>query len=201
MRPHLATSSSSSFAVSGGHPTGAGRVAFWGPGAVSRPRPPLPLPLPPRARGVGRDGGVRTAEQPTFYDLLGISSEGTFEDVRAAYRRMARKYHPDVSPPDATAENTRRFIEVQEAYETLSDPSRRATYDRALARGVCRLAFSASRRASSSLYEDQEEKSGWRRSWEDQIVELKKRSMGKDSEENLSWGARMRRRAESSSAE
>lgn len=194
MRPHLATPSS--FAVSGGHPTGAGRVAFWGPATVPRPRPPLP----PRARGVRRDGGVRTAEQPTFYDLLGISSEGTFEDVRAAYRRMARKYHPDVSPPDAAAENTRRFIEVQEAYETLSDPSRRATYDRALARGVCRLAFSASRRASS-LYEDQEEKSGWRRSWEDQIAELKKRSMGKDSEENLSWGARMRRRAESSSAE
>lgn len=146
MRPHLATPSS--FAVSGGHPTGAGRVAFWGPATVPRPRPPLP----PRARGVRRDGGVRTAEQPTFYDLLGISSEGTFEDVRAAYRRMARKYHPDVSPPDAAAENTRRFIEVQEAYETLSDPSRRATYDRALARGVCRLAFSASRRASS-LYE------------------------------------------------
>ncbi|KAF0901167.1 hypothetical protein E2562_038181 [Oryza meyeriana var. granulata] len=61
---------------------------------------------------------------------------------------MARKYHPDVSPPDAAAENTRRFIEVQEAYETLSDPSRRATYDRALARGVCRLAFSASRRVA-----------------------------------------------------
>jgi hypothetical protein len=39
-----------------------------------------------------------------------------------------------------------------------------------------------------------EEKSGWRTSWEGQIAELKKRSTGKDSEENLSWGARMRRR-------
>ncbi|CAN6330679.1 unnamed protein product [Urochloa humidicola] len=49
---------------------------------------------------------------------------------------------------------------------------------------------------------DHEEKSGWRRSWEDQITELKRRSMVKDSEENLSWGARMRgRRAEASSAE
>lgn len=49
--------------------------------------------------------------------------------------------------------------------------------------------------------QEQEEKSGWRRSWEDQISELKRRSMTKDSEENLSWGARMRRRAEASSAE
>jgi hypothetical protein len=50
--------------------------------------------------------------------------------------------------------------------------------------------------------QDHEEKSGWRRSWEDQISELKRRSMVKDSEENLSWGARMRRRrAEASSAE
>jgi DnaJ-class molecular chaperone len=152
---------------------------------------------------------VRTEEQETeattrtFYDLLGISAEGSADEVRAAYRRLALKYHPDVSPPGAAAENTRRFIEVQEAYETLSDPSRRASYDRALARGVCRLAFSGSRSHRAYYHhQDHEEKSGWRRSWEDQIAELKRRSMTKDSDENLSWGARMRRRrAEASSAE
>lgn len=50
--------------------------------------------------------------------------------------------------------------------------------------------------------QDNEDKSEWRRSWQDQVAELKRRGMTKDSEENLSWGARMRRRrAESSSAE
>ncbi|BAB64243.1 putative DnaJ-like protein [Oryza sativa Japonica Group] len=189
--PHLAASPTSAAAAA---PASA-RVAFLRPGRV--PRPPLQT-----ARGLRPDlGTLRTAEQPTLYDLLGISSEGTLDEVRAAYRRMARKYHPDVSPPDAAAENTRRFIEVQEAYETLSDPSRRATYDRALARGVCRLAFSSSRRVAPYYYQDQEDKSGWRRTWGDQIEELKRRSMTKDSEENLSWGARMRRRTETSSSE
>jgi hypothetical protein len=138
--PHLATSSAAAFAASGGgHP-------------VFRP-PPRRTPLRARAASAA-GGGVRTAElpQPTFYELLGISAEGSsFEDVRAAYRRMARKYHPDVSPPDAAKEHTRRFIQVQEAYETLSDPGRRTSYDQALARGVCRLAFDpASRRHASN---------------------------------------------------
>ncbi|KAL6626546.1 hypothetical protein ACP70R_030272 [Stipagrostis hirtigluma subsp. patula] len=211
--PHLAATSptsSAAAAVPAAHPKGVGRVALrrrpWAaPGSRT-------AALRLRARGVRRDGGgggVRTEEQErqqqtplTFYDLLGISSEGSTEEVRAAYRRMALKYHPDVSPPGAAAENTRRFIEVQEAYETLSDPSRRASYDCALARGVCRLAFSGPRGRRAYYHQDQEEKSGWRRSWEDQVAELKRRSMMKDSEENLSWGARMRRRrAESSSAE
>ncbi|PAN31685.1 hypothetical protein GQ55_5G442000 [Panicum hallii var. hallii] len=205
--PHLAATPPTSSAAA--LPTGAGRVAFRTSWTVPRP---VARRLRLRARGVRREGGgssVRTEEQETeattrtFYDLLGISAEGSADEVRAAYRRLALKYHPDVSPPGAAAENTRRFIEVQEAYETLSDPSRRASYDRALARGVCRLAFSGSRSHRAYYHhQDHEEKSGWRRSWEDQIAELKRRSMTKDSDENLSWGARMRRRrAEASSAE
>ncbi|KAM0846567.1 hypothetical protein ACQ4PT_055587 [Festuca glaucescens] len=139
--PHLTTSSAAAFGVAGG----GGHPVFR----------PLPRRTPLRARAAwAAGGGVRTAElpQPTFYELLGISAEGSsFEDVRAAYRRMAHKYHPDVSPPDAAKEHTRRFIQVQEAYETLSDPSRRSSYDQALARGVCRLAFDpASRRHASN---------------------------------------------------
>ncbi|XP_039813793.1 chaperone protein dnaJ 20, chloroplastic-like [Panicum virgatum] len=210
--PHLAATpptSSAAAAAPAALPTGAGGVAFGHWRTVPRP---VALRLRLRARAARREGGggVRTEEleqdtmQRTFYDLLGISAEGSTDEVRAAYRRLALKYHPDVSPPGAAAENTRRFIEVQEAYETLSDPSRRASYDRALARGVCRLAFSGSRshRAYYHHHQDHEEKSGWRRSWEDQVAELKRRSMTKDSDENLSWGARMRRRrAEASSAE
>ncbi|CAO2174229.1 unnamed protein product [Urochloa humidicola] len=199
--PHFAATPPTSSAAAAALPTGAGRAAFQRSWTVPHP---VALRLRLRARGVRREGaaGVRTeqlqekeATPRTFYDLLGISTEGSPDEVWAAYRRLALKYHPDVSPPGAAAENTRRFIEVQEAYETLSDPSRRASYDRALARGVCRLAFSGSRSHRAYYHQDHEEKSGWRRSWEDQVAELKRRSMAKDSEENLSWGARMRRRS------
>ena len=81
----------------------------------------------------------------SFYELLGISEEGSFDEIKKAYKQLARKYHPDVSPPDRTEEYTRRFIEVQEAYEILSDPRLRAIYDRDLARGL-HLAFSTRRR-------------------------------------------------------
>ncbi|OEL27636.1 Chaperone protein dnaJ 20, chloroplastic [Dichanthelium oligosanthes] len=213
--PHLAVTpptSSAAAAVPAALPAGAGRVSFRRSWTIPRPVS-LRLRLRLRTQGVRREGGggVRTEEPEqeqettprTFYDLLEISAAGSPDEVRAAYRRLALKYHPDVSPPGAAAENTRRFIEVQEAYETLSDPSRRASYDRALARGVCRLAFSGARSQRAYYHhQDHEEKSGWRRSWEDQIAELKRRSTVKDSEENLSWGARMRRRrAEASSAE
>ncbi|XAR56288.1 hypothetical protein NMG60_11036714 [Bertholletia excelsa] len=81
-------------------------------------------------------------EAMSFYDLLGISEKGTLVEIKQAYRQLARKYHPDVSPPDHVEEYTRRFIQVQEAYETLSDPGRRALYDREMARGL-HLPFSA----------------------------------------------------------
>ncbi|WOL04184.1 chaperone protein dnaJ 20, chloroplastic-like [Canna indica] len=131
----------------------------------------------------------------SFYELLGISESGSsVDDIKRAYKLMARKYHPDVSPPDRAEEYTRRFIEVHEAYETLSDPRLRALYDRDLARGL-HLAFSARRRAD----EEVEERSGWRSRWQDQLSELKRRNRNNDSEGNLSWGARMRRQRPESS--
>lgn len=78
----------------------------------------------------------------SFYELLGIPESGTLLEIKQAYKSLARKYHPDVSPPGRVKEYTRRFIWVQEAYETLSDPQRRALYDRDLAMGL-HLAFSA----------------------------------------------------------
>ncbi|CAL9173532.1 unnamed protein product [Musa hybrid cultivar] len=124
----------------------------------------------------------------SFYELLGIPESGSFDDIKKAYKQMALKYHPDVSPPDLAEEYTRRFIEVQEAYETLSDPRLRALYDRDLTRGL-HLAFSARRRVDEEL----EERSGWRSRWQDQLAGLKKRSMNKKSEGNLSWGDRVRK--------
>lgn len=81
----------------------------------------------------------------SFYELLGISESGTLSEIKKAYKQLARKYHPDVSPADRTEEFTQRFILVQEAYETLSDPQTRALYDRDLSKGL-HLAFSSRKR-------------------------------------------------------
>src|ERR1044071_486824 len=62
-----------------------------------------------------------------FYDLLGVPKNADEKDIKAAYRKLARKYHPDVNPNDKTAEA--KFKEVSEAYEVLSDPEKRKLYD------------------------------------------------------------------------
>lgn len=62
-----------------------------------------------------------------FYGLLGVGRGATLADIKRAYRRLARKYHPDINPGDRTAE--RLFRQIVEAYETLSDPVRRREYD------------------------------------------------------------------------
>ncbi|MEA2177172.1 MAG: curved DNA-binding protein, partial [Solirubrobacteraceae bacterium] len=61
------------------------------------------------------------------YEVLGVSRDAGEEDIRSAYRRLARENHPDVNKdPDAG----QRFSEVAEAYEILRDPERRERYDR-----------------------------------------------------------------------
>ncbi len=62
----------------------------------------------------------------SLYDVLGVSRDATQDDIRKAYRRLAREHHPDVNR-DPEAE--RRFKEINLAYQTLSDPSRRRQYD------------------------------------------------------------------------
>ena len=63
-----------------------------------------------------------------LYDTLGIGSDASPEDVKAAYRRAAMAHHPDRNPGDEEA--AARFRAVQEAYDVLSDPEKRAAYDR-----------------------------------------------------------------------
>ncbi len=62
-----------------------------------------------------------------YYTLLGVSRNAKEADIKKAYRRLARKLHPDVNPGDKNAEE--RFKKVQEAYDVLSQPKKRAIYD------------------------------------------------------------------------
>src|SRR3954447_2596249 len=62
-----------------------------------------------------------------FYDTLGLSRTASEEEIQKAYRKLARKYHPDMNPDDATAK--KKFQEVQQAFETLSDDDKRKRYD------------------------------------------------------------------------
>ncbi len=63
-----------------------------------------------------------------YYDILGVSRTASMDEIKKAYRRLARKYHPDVNPGDKVAEE--RFKDIGEAYEVLSDPTKRQQYDR-----------------------------------------------------------------------
>ncbi|HEY8314442.1 MAG TPA: molecular chaperone DnaJ [Candidatus Baltobacteraceae bacterium] len=63
-----------------------------------------------------------------FYEILGIGRDATAEEIKRSYRALARTHHPDVSDDKAQAEH--RFKEINEAYEVLSDPAKRAQYDR-----------------------------------------------------------------------
>ncbi len=65
---------------------------------------------------------------PDLYELLEVDRDATAEELKKAYRRQARRFHPDLNPDDAEAE--RRFKEVTWAYQVLSDPVRRTQYDR-----------------------------------------------------------------------
>jgi molecular chaperone DnaJ len=67
------------------------------------------------------------AKSQDFYETLGISRTASADEIRKAYRRLARKYHPDVNPGDKAAED--RFKSVQEAYDVLSDEGKRKVYD------------------------------------------------------------------------
>ena len=63
-----------------------------------------------------------------FYNSLGVGRDASTDDIQKAYRRLARKYHPDVNPDDATAK--KKFQEIQKAYEVLNDAEKREMYDR-----------------------------------------------------------------------
>lgn len=68
------------------------------------------------------------AQREDYYKLLGVSRTASSEDIRKAYRRLARKYHPDVNPGDKAAEE--KFKQISEANDILSDEKKREVYDK-----------------------------------------------------------------------
>ena len=62
-----------------------------------------------------------------YYEVLGLSKGASDDEIKRAYRKLAKQYHPDLNPDDKAAES--RFKEVNEAYEVLSDPQKKAAYD------------------------------------------------------------------------
>ena len=66
-------------------------------------------------------------EYRDYYEILGVDRNASEKEIKSAYRRLARKHHPDVNPGDSSAEE--RFKEINEAHEVLSDPDKRSKYD------------------------------------------------------------------------
>ena len=84
----------------------------------------------PGRAGVGGQLVPEYAVMRDYYDVLGVAPDAGADEIKRAYRQLARRYHPDISGDDRAA----AFLEVARAYEVLADPMRRRTYDSVLRR-------------------------------------------------------------------
>lgn len=146
----------------------------------------------------------------TLYDLLGISRQVGIAEIKTAYREKARRYHPDANPPAKRDECTKKFMQVQEAYEVLADPDLRADYDyrlrlplsmHALTSGLVKGRNRGRRRTSPTGVDDEEflNKQAWKAQWEAQVDGLKRGDLGR--KKSGSWAARMQQKRQEEAAQ
>lgn len=134
----------------------------------------------------------------TFYSVLGVDKGTSLLEIKAAYRQMARKYHPDVCPVSLRDECTQKFLEVQNAYEVLSDPELKADYDYHLLHPLFAKAFEMGvgdsrgrppRRARGNNGVSE----AWKMRWEAQLTQLTRlRDRDTRGPVEKTWGERMR---------
>ena len=70
---------------------------------------------------------MATTTKQDYYELLGVPRKANAKEIRTAFRKLARKYHPDLNPGDKSSEE--KFKQLQEAYDVLSDSKKRQMYD------------------------------------------------------------------------
>lgn len=80
----------------------------------------------PKGLYFGKGCGVMSQNKRDYYEVLGVSKNASEQEIKKAYRSLAKKYHPDVNKDPGAEE---KFKEINEAYEVLSDPSKKANYD------------------------------------------------------------------------
>ncbi|KAL5703909.1 hypothetical protein ACHQM5_022402 [Ranunculus cassubicifolius] len=107
-----------------------------------------------------------------YYDVLSLKSKDVdLQDIKKAYKSLVRRYHPDLVPASRKEESTKRFVELQKAYETLSDPILRENYDiKSGYSSRCETISISSQNRRTSLNKD---------IWEDQLSGLQSRSNNK----------------------
>ncbi|KAG6489075.1 chaperone protein dnaJ 20, chloroplastic-like [Zingiber officinale] len=144
----------------------------------------------PRFRVCASAATVGSSDPATLYDLLSVSHTAGPQEIRAAYRRLALRWHPDACR--SAGEERRyaeRFMEAREAFEVLSDPSRRRDYDLALSGDRWAAAFSegrARRREGGATAFG---------NWDAQLDGLRRRSAWAEAGGEETWGGRVRRAA------
>lgn len=106
---------------------------------------------------------------PSYYDILNVSPTATQAEIRKAYLKLSLKYHPDKNP-DNEEQAKEQFIRVGEAYDTLSDPTIRQTYDRELASG--RASFRMSNNSHFSSGNDEQTYESYRQAFDDRMASL-----------------------------
>lgn len=129
----------------------------------------------------------------TLYSLLGLEQGVGLNDIKTSYRKLARQFHPDVCVLEDQEECTKMFLQVQDAYEVLSDPVRRGKYDYQLMNplGPYSVGWGSMVRRSK---ESEIATEAWKSAWREQLARFPAKERPADS-----WAAKMRAKHAASS--